>query len=204
MTPFKTAFIDFLLEQQALQFGEFTLKSGRKSPYFFNLGAFNTGQSLEKLGFFYASLLEEKKLRYDLLFGPAYKGISLVTATSIALSHHYQKNVPYCFNRKEIKTHGDQGQLVGAPLTGNVIMLDDVVTAGTTIQETLALLEQYQNAKLSAIIIAFDRQEKVALDISIPLYSLINLNDLIDYLSKKEYPKALLEAILRYQSQFSR
>src|SRR3990167_8880197 len=134
-------FIEFLLENNALTFGEFTLKSGRKSPYFFNLGVFNTGSALTQLGVFYAETLLKSQFPCDVLFGPAYKGIPLVAATSIMLAEKFHRNIPYCFNRKEKKSYGDGGAFVGAELKGNVVMLDDVITAGTTVKETVAMLE---------------------------------------------------------------
>ena len=159
MENYKNDFIEFLYQNHVLSFGNFTLKSGRSSPYFFNLGLFNTGASLKKLGEFYADTLRTTELSYDILFGPAYKGIPLVSATAIGLANRYQKNVPYCFNRKEKKTHGDQGHLVGADLQGQMVLIDDVITAGTTVRETLRIIADYP-VKLTAILIAFDRQER--------------------------------------------
>ena len=152
-------FIEFLIENNALKFGEFTLKSGRISPYFFNLGVFNTGEALHKLGQFYAQALIDSGFEYDVLFGPAYKGIPLVSTTAISLYSDHKINIPYCFNRKETKDYGEKSDLVGAPLTGNVIMFDDVITAGTTVRETIALVKQH-NAHLNGIVIAFDREER--------------------------------------------
>src|SRR3989338_8575751 len=159
MQDLQTQFIEFLIENNALKFGEFKLKSGRMSPYFFNLGVFHSGKSLAKLGGFYAETLLKSRMHCDVLFGPAYKGIPLATATSIILFEKFNKNIPYCFNRKEKKDHGDGGDFVGAKLEGNVVMLDDVITAGTTVRETVSLLANTQ-ATLSGIIIAFDRQER--------------------------------------------
>ena len=178
----KKAFIDFLIQHQALTFGNFTLKSGRQSPYFFNLGVFNTGKSLATLGEFYAQALVESGFPYDVLFGPAYKGIPLVSATAIALQNKHGIDVPYCFNRKEKKDHGDGGELVGSNLAGNVVMLDDVITAGTTVRETIALIQRYQ-ANLTGIVIALDRQERDANDPlnQIPLKSIVTLQDVLSY-----------------------
>ena len=201
-------FIEFLLENNALTFGEFTLKSGRKSPYFFNLGVFNTGSALTQLGVFYAETLLKSQFPCDVLFGPAYKGIPLVAATSIMLAEKFNKNYPYCFNRKEIKDHGDGGIFVGAELKGNVVMLDDVISAGTTVRETISLLKNTP-ANLAGIIIAFDRQEQglasqlsavqeTAKNFNIPVQSIITLSDVIQYLqSKKEFSVAL-KAIGKY------
>ncbi len=204
-------FIEFLLQHHAIKFGEFTLKSGRISPYFFNLGTFNSGASLTKLGEFYAETLQQSGFNYDVLFGPAYKGIPLVCATNIALFNKYQIDAPYCFNRKEKKDHGDTGSFVGAPLQGQVVMVDDVITAGTTVRETIAMLETL-NAKLTAIIIAFDRQEKGSTDKSaiqeaverfnVPVQSIITLNDLIFYLEDKPGMQEQLARIREYQERY--
>ncbi|MGL4459300.1 MAG: orotate phosphoribosyltransferase, partial [Plesiomonas shigelloides] len=131
MKAYQREFIEFALRKQVLRFGEFTLKSGRKSPYFFNAGLFNTGRDLAQLGRFYAAALNESGVEFDLLFGPAYKGIPIATTTAVALADHYDRDVPYCFNRKEAKTHGEGGNLVGSALQGRVMLVDDVITAGT-------------------------------------------------------------------------
>lgn len=211
MSSLQNQFIEFLLENNALQFGEFKLKSGRISPYFFNLGVFNSGAALAALGDFYAETLLNSRMKYDVLFGPAYKGIPLVSATAIILSQKYDKNIPYAFNRKEKKDHGDGGQFVGAQLTGNVVMLDDVITAGTTVRETMALLQNTE-AKLSGIIIAFDRQERGEKQFSgvqeavqtykIPVQSIVNLTDVIQYLQTQKKFTPQLEAIEKYRHEF--
>ena len=207
----KAAFIEFLLKHQALKFGSFTLKSGRQSPYFFNLGVFQSGASLQRLGQFFAMTLEQSGLAYDMLFGPAYKGIPLAVATAIALFQDYQKDVPYCFNRKVVKSYGDGGDLVGAPLAGRVVMLDDVITAGTTVRETVALMKQYK-AEFSGIVIAFDRQERglgeqsavqeVVDQYQIAVQSILCLQDLIEYLSQRPEYKTQLTTIYAYQQQY--
>jgi orotate phosphoribosyltransferase len=208
----KTEFINFLINHQALKFGQFTLKSGRNSPYFFNLGVFHSGASISQLGEFYAQALQDSAIEFDVLFGPAYKGISLATATSIAFYQQHQLDIPYAFNRKEAKQHGDGGTIVGASLIKQrAIMLDDVITAGTTVRETLELMEAF-NASLSGIVIAFDRQERGESNLSatqevtqktgIPIISLITLNDLITYLSNKAEYQNQLKAIQEYQMQF--
>lgn len=204
-------FIEFLITHNALKFGEFTLKSGRKSPYFFNLGVFHTGKSLAKLGEFYAETLQKSRMHCDILFGPAYKGIPLVTATSIILFEKFSKNMPYCFNRKEKKEHGDEGVFVGAELSGNVVMLDDVITAGTTVRETIALLKN-TGAQLSGIIIAFDRQERGSGKFSgvqeavktygVPVQSIITLSDVVQYLGERKEYKTQLNAIEVYRKQY--
>lgn len=204
-------FITFMIAHNALQFGNFTLKSGRKSPYFFNLGVFNTGEALTKLAWFYAKKLEDSQLSYDMLFGPAYKGIPLATATSMSLYEHFNKSVPYCFNRKEQKTHGDKGTFVGATLSGNVIMLDDVITAGTTVRETIALIKN-TSATLNGILIAFDRQEAGESPISavqetinnhhIPVQSIVTLTDVISYLAEQPHLQREFDAVQTYQLKY--
>lgn len=205
-------FIEFLIENNALQFGEFTLKSGRVSPYFFNLGVFYTGKSLFKLGEFYAEALQQSRMHCDLLFGPAYKGIPLVTATSMVLFEKFNQNIPYCFNRKEKKEHGDGGQFVGAPIKGNAVMLDDVITAGTTVRETVGLLKNTE-ATLSGIIIAFDRQERgisnthsavqeAVKTFQIPVQSIVTLSDVTQYLAMNKKWSTQLNAIEKYRKEF--
>lgn len=211
MQEFQKQFIAFLIENNALQFGQFKLKSGRVSPYFFNLGVFHTGKSLAKLGEFYAETLQNSRMHCDILFGPAYKGIPLVAATSVILFEKFNKNMPYCFNRKETKDHADAGNFVGATLFGNVVMLDDVITAGTTVRETVALLEP-TDAKLSGIIIAFDRQERGTDSLSavqeavkthkIPVQSIITLSDVVQYLSENKALKTHLDAIEKYRRDY--
>lgn len=211
MAELQNAFIQFLIDNNALQFGEFKLKSGRISPYFFNLGAFHTGKSLATLGEFYAETLQNSRMHCDMLFGPAYKGIPLVTATSIILFEKFNKNIPYCFNRKETKDHGDGGNFVGGQLSGNVVMLDDVITAGTTVRETVSLLKN-TNAHLSGIIVAFDRQERGESNLSavqeavktykIPVQSIITLSDVIQYLQTQKELKVHLEAIEAYRKEY--
>lgn len=192
MTPMRAHFISFLIEHNALTFGDFTLKSGRQCPFFFNLGAFQTGAALQQLGRFYADAIEQSEAEYDLIYGPAYKGIPLVSATAIALNKLYQKDIPYCFNRKEPKTHGESGQFVGAPPAGSVIILDDVITAGKTLNETMQLLAQTP-AQVTGMIIALDRQEKseqgtrsavqaAAERYQIPIQSIINMQDLMEFI----------------------
>ena len=138
MKPYQRQFIEFALSKQVLKFGEFTLKSGRKSPYFFNAGLFNTGRDLALLGRFYAEALVDSGIEFDLLFGPAYKGIPIATTTAVALAEHHDLDLPYCFNRKEAKDHGEGGNLVGSALQGRVMLVDDVITAGTAIRESMA------------------------------------------------------------------
>jgi orotate phosphoribosyltransferase len=156
---YQRQFLDLALARQALRFGEFTLKSGRVSPYFFNAGLFSDGVSMATLGACYAGALLQSGLQFDLLFGPAYKGIPLVTATAIALAEHHQRNVPWAFNRKEAKDHGESGLVVGSPLAGRVAIVDDVITAGTAIRESIELILQ-AGAQPVAIALALDREER--------------------------------------------
>ncbi|MGL4626852.1 MAG: orotate phosphoribosyltransferase, partial [Plesiomonas shigelloides] len=159
MKAYQREFIEFALRKQVLRFGEFTLKSGRKSPYFFNAGLFNTGRDLAQLGRFYAAALNESGVEFDLLFGPAYKGIPIATTTAVALADHYDRDVPYCFNRKEAKTHGEGGNLVGSALQGRVMLVDDVITAGTAIRESMEIIAANQ-ASLAGVMIALNRMER--------------------------------------------
>ncbi|WP_233007466.1 orotate phosphoribosyltransferase [Rheinheimera faecalis] len=211
MKQFQKDFIEFALSRQVLKFGSFTLKSGRNSPYFFNAGLFNTGGDLARLGRFYAAALEDAGVEFDLLFGPAYKGIPIATTTAVALFDQYGKDVPYCFNRKEAKTHGEGGNLVGSPLQGKVMLVDDVITAGTAIRESMQLI-QAQGASLSGVLIALDRQEKgqgelsaiqeVERDFGTQVVSIICLNDLINYLQGKPELAQYLEAVSAYRAQY--
>jgi orotate phosphoribosyltransferase len=211
MKQFQKDFIEFALSRQVLKFGSFTLKSGRTSPYFFNAGLFNTGGDLARLGRFYAAALEDAGVEFDLLFGPAYKGIPIATTTAVALFDQYGKDVPYCFNRKEAKTHGEGGNLVGSPLQGKVMLVDDVITAGTAIRESMQLI-QTQGASLSGVLIALDRQEKgqgelsaiqeVERDFGTQVVSIICLNDLINYLQGKPELAQYLEAVSAYRAQY--
>ena len=159
MKPYQRQFIEFALNKQVLKFGEFTLKSGRKSPYFFNAGLFNTGRDLALLGRFYAEALVDSGIEFDLLFGPAYKGIPIATTTAVALAEHHDKDLPYCFNRKEAKDHGEGGNLVGSALQGRVMLVDDVITAGTAIRESMEII-QANGATLAGVLISLDRQER--------------------------------------------
>jgi orotate phosphoribosyltransferase len=159
MQQYQKDFVDFMLEIGALKFGEFTLKSGRISPYFFNAGAFNTGEHLSKLGNFYAQAIQASELEFDVLFGPAYKGIPLATAAAMALNDSFNKNVPYSFNRKEAKTHGEGGNIVGHPLVGDILIIDDVITAGTAIREAMDIISA-NGAKAKGVIVAGGRPGK--------------------------------------------
>ncbi|MBQ4846572.1 orotate phosphoribosyltransferase [Pseudoalteromonas sp. MMG005] len=211
MKAYQKEFIEFALEKQVLKFGEFTLKSGRTSPYFFNAGLFNTGRDLARLGRFYAAALEDAGIEYDLLFGPAYKGIPIATTTAVALSDHYDKDVPYCFNRKEKKQHGEGGSLVGSPLEGRIMLVDDVITAGTAIRESMEIIAA-AGADLSGVLIALDRQEKgkaelsaiqeVERDFGTQVVSIVKLADLIVYLEEQGSMSEHLDAVKAYRDQY--
>ncbi len=210
MEQYQKDFVDFMLEIGALKFGEFTLKSGRISPYFFNAGAFNTGEHLSKLGNFYAQAIQASGLEFDVLFGPAYKGIPLATAVAMALNDNFNKNVPYSFNRKEAKTHGEGGDIVGHPLAGDILIIDDVITAGTAIREAMDIIDA-NGAKAKGVIVAVDRQEKgkgetsaiqeVEQNFGIQVLSIINLSHLVDYL-KQGSDQALVKRIETYRGQY--
>lgn len=211
MKQYQREFIEFALNKQVLKFGEFTLKSGRKSPYFFNAGLFNTGRDLALLGRFYAAALVDSGIDFDLVFGPAYKGIPIATTTVVALAEHYERDVPYCFNRKEAKDHGEGGSLVGSPLQGRVMLVDDVITAGTAIRESMEIISAHQ-AKLAGVLISLDRQEKgraevsaiqeVERDYHCRVIAIITLRDLIDYLEEKSELADHLAAVRAYQRQY--
>lgn len=212
MHGFQEKFIRFALEHEVLKFGKFTLKSGRISPYFFNAGLFNDGESLSRLAGFYAQTLLAHNEKNFMLYGPAYKGIPLAAATAIALSLNHQMTVPFAFNRKEIKDHGEGGQLVGAELQGRVIIVDDVITAGISIGESVRIINA--NAGYAgAVLIGLDRQEKnidsdlsaamkIEQDHGIPVYSVINMTLLIEYLSNDSKYKINLPQMLDYKSQY--
>lgn len=210
MKQYQKNFVDFMLETGALKFGEFTLKSGRISPYFFNAGSFNTGEHLSKLGKFYAQTIQESNLNFDLLFGPAYKGIPLACATAMALNEDFNKNIPYSFNRKEAKTHGEGGEIVGHPLQGDILIIDDVITAGTAIRESIDIISTH-NATAKGVIVAVDRQEKgereksaiqeVEQNFDITVLSIITLSHLVDYLKQSNNP-TLFAKIKSYRDQY--
>ena len=210
MEQYQNDFVDFMLEIGALKFGEFTLKSGRVSPYFFNAGQFNQGNHLSQLGQFYAQAIEDSGIKFDVLFGPAYKGIPLAAAAAIALNDSFNRNVPYSFNRKEAKDHGEGGSIVGHPLEGDILIIDDVITAGTAIREAQEII-QNSGANPKGVIVALDRQEKGNGDLSaiqevekvfgITVLSIINLSHIIDYLKSNNDSKVLTK-IEHYRSQY--
>lgn len=211
MKAYQREFIEFALERQVLRFGEFTLKSGRISPYFFNAGLFNTGRDLARLGKFYAAALVDSAIEHDLLFGPAYKGIPIATTTAVALCEHHNIDIPYCFNRKEKKDHGEGGSLVGSELKGRVMLVDDVITAGTAIRESMEIIAANQ-AQLAGVLIALDRQEKgkgelsaiqeVERDFGCKIASIVKLSDLICYLAEKPGMEEQLASVSAYRERY--
>ncbi len=192
MQEFQHTFIDLALSRQALRFGTFTLKSGRESPYFFNAGLFNDGEAIAVLGQCYAAALTRSGIEFDMLFGPAYKGIPLVTSTSVALAEHHHRNVPWAFNRKEAKSHGEGGMIVGSALRGRVVIVDDVITAGTAVRESIDIIKA-AGAEPVAVLLALDRQERgkgersavqeVAADYGLKCVSILTLGQLIESLA---------------------
>lgn len=211
MENYKQQFIEFALARQVLKFGEFTLKSGRISPYFFNAGLFNQGADLARLGEFYAAALQDAGLQYDMIFGPAYKGIPIATAVSIALFNRFDINKPVCFNRKETKDHGEGGNLIGSPLRGKVLLVDDVITAGTAIRESMQII-QANEAQLSAVLIALNRQERgngelsaiqeVERDYQCDVLSIIDFSDLMAFIETQPEYQQYLPAMRAYREQY--
>ncbi|MDR0781746.1 MAG: orotate phosphoribosyltransferase [Pseudomonadales bacterium] len=213
MQDYQRNFLDFVIARNILRFGDFTLKSGRQSPYFFNAGLFNTGEALAFIGHCYAAAIAQAALPWDVLFGPAYKGIPLVSSTSVALARDFARDAPYCFNRKEAKDHGEGGSIVGAPLTGRVLVIDDVITAGTAIREVMTLIAQHQ-AQAAGVVVALDRQERGQGELSaigeirkqygIAVLSIISLDQIIVYLERtgskelEQYLPKLKEYRARY------
>jgi orotate phosphoribosyltransferase len=214
MLDYQKAFLEFCIRQDVLRFGEFTLKSGRKSPYFFNAGLFNSGASLNRLSEFYARTLEEHMgSRPYMLFGPAYKGIPLVTAVSMAMDRLYRRDLPIAFNRKEAKNHGEGGVLVGAPLAGDVVIVDDVITAGTSVGESVKIINA-SGARPAAVLIALDREEivegaggrsavqVVAETYGIPVVAIARLGTLVEYLGRGNGNPTLVTAIEHYRERY--
>jgi orotate phosphoribosyltransferase len=211
MKDYQHEFIDFAIGAGVLRFGDFTLKSGRTSPYFFNAGLFNTGEDLARLGRFYAQAIVDSGIGFDVLFGPAYKGIPLAATAGIALADHHNMNVPWCFNRKEAKDHGEGGNLVGAGLSGRVLVIDDVITAGTAIREAVLIIEA-AGATLAGVVIALDRQERgqgersaiqeVEAGFGIRVISIIRLEHLLEYLLEKPERGDEVAKIQAYREQY--
>ncbi len=211
MQDYKREFIQFAIDNQVLRFGQFTLKSGRISPYFFNAGLFNTGVQLARLGRYYAAAIQDSAIAFDTLFGPAYKGIPLASAAAIALAEHHDRNVPWCFNRKEAKDHGEGGSIVGAPLQGRILIIDDVITAGTAIRESMEII-QAAGAQAAGVVIALDRQERgkgelsaiqeVEQNFGMQVVSIITLADLMQYLEGDAALGQHLEAVRAYRNEY--
>ncbi|MCQ4348589.1 orotate phosphoribosyltransferase [Pseudomonas stutzeri] len=211
MQAYQREFIRFAIERGVLRFGEFTLKSGRTSPYFFNAGLFNSGLALAQLGRFYAEAVQASGIDFDVLFGPAYKGIPLASATAIALAERHGRDLPWCFNRKEAKDHGEGGTLVGAPLVGKALIVDDVITAGTAIREVMQII-QAQGAAAAGVLIALNREERgqgelsaiqeVERDFGIPVVSIVSLSQVLDYLAQDEQLRQHLPAVEAYRAQY--
>ena len=211
MQQYQRDFIQLAIEHQALCFGDYTLKSGRTSPYFFNAGKFQTGAAISALGKFYADAIVDSGVEFDVVFGPAYKGIPLAATTAVALAEQHQRDLPYCFNRKEAKDHGEGGSLVGAPLQGGILIVDDVITAGTAVREVMSIIEA-EGAKPAAVLIGLNRQERgqgelsaiqeVERDYGIPVVSIIKLDDIISYLEEQSGRQDMVERIRAYREQY--
>ena len=211
MQQYKHDFIEFALSRQVLKFGEFTLKSGRKSPYFFNAGLFNTGRDLAKLGGFYAQAIQASTLDYDVLFGPAYKGIPIATTVAVALANQFDIDKPCCFNRKETKDHGEGGNLIGSPLKGKILLVDDVITAGTAIRESMEIIRANQ-AELAGVLIALNRKEKgkgelsaiqeVERDYGCQVFSIVDFDDLVQFIEKSTEYALFLPTMKAYRKQY--
>ena len=211
MQAFQQQFIELAVAESALKFGSYTLKSGRVSPYFFNAGVFSSGRALAVLGSCYAQALDHYQLDFDVALGPAYKGIPLVAATAVAAWEHNQKDVPYAYNRKEAKAHGEGGTIVGTPLTGKVLVLDDVITAGTAVRQVIELIFS-QGAEPAGVLIGLDRQERGQGELSaiqelerefdLPVFSIIKLRDIIAYLENGAGSQQLIDEIKQYRDDY--
>ena len=211
MEQYKRDFIEFVLSRNVLKFGEFTLKSGRKSPYFFNAGLFNTGADLARLGEFYAAAIQASAVDFDVVFGPAYKGIPIGTSVSVALFNRYGIDKPVCFNRKEVKDHGEGGNLIGSPLQGKILLVDDVITAGTAIRESMELISA-NKAELAAVLIALNRKERgkgelsaiqeVERDYQCQVLSIIDLDDLMQFIEQDPRYSSHLPEMRAYRAEF--
>ena len=211
MHNYQREFLDFAIDIGVLRFGEFTLKSGRVSPYFFNSGLFNTGASLARLGRYYAQAVTASNIEFNMIYGPAYKGIPLASTLAIALADHHDRDMPYCFNRKEAKDHGEGGTIVGAPLEGRVLIIDDVISAGTSVRESVDII-QAAGAIPAGVVIALDRQERgkgeisaiqeVERDYGLTVASIVGLKELIEYLAEQAGQDEALAAIRAYQQEY--
>ncbi|HEC06421.1 MAG TPA: orotate phosphoribosyltransferase [Thiolapillus brandeum] len=211
MQDYQKEFLDFALDVGVLRFGEFTLKSGRLSPYFFNAGLFNTGAALARLGKYYAQTIMDSGIAFDVLYGPAYKGIPLAAVTAAALYDQHGRDVAYAFNRKEAKDHGEGGVIVGHALEGRVLIIDDVISAGTSVRESMDIIAQL-GANAAGVVIALDRQEKgqgelsaiqeVERDYNIPVAGIVKLQDLVSFLEEKGNAPDQLQAIRDYREKY--
>lgn len=211
MQPHQRDFLDLALHKQVLRFGEFTLKSGRTSPYFFNAGLIDSGAALARLGRAYATTATASGLAFDMLFGPAYKGIALAAATAIALAGEHDRDLPFAFNRKEAKTHGEGGKLIGAPLRGRVLIVDDVITAGTAIRESLQIIHDH-GASAAGVLIALDRQERgqgelsaaqeVTREFGIPVLAIASLGDLLNFAAERPELSEQRDRLQEYRSRY--
>ncbi len=211
MQDYQHEFLDFAIDVGVLRFGEFTLKSGRLSPYFFNSGLFNTGSSLARLGRYYAQAVMDSGIEFDMIYGPAYKGIPLAATLAIALADHHHRDLPYAFNRKEAKDHGEGGIIVGAPLAGRVLIIDDVISAGTSVRESVDII-QASGATPAGVVIALNRQERgrsetsaiqeVERDYGLRVASIVQLGNLVEYLGKSTDMTGHLAAIRTYRTQY--
>ena len=211
MQDYQRQFLEFAIGRDVLRFGEFTLKSGRVSPYFFNAGLFDSSMALARLGRYYARAIVDAGLKFDTLFGPAYKGIPLVAAVAIALAEQHDLDVPWCFNRKEAKDHGEGGTIVGAPLRGRVLIVDDVITAGTAIRETMAILDAH-GAMPAGVMIALDRRERGQGELSavqeverahnITVTPIVTLDDVVTFLAEQPEQTEFLEKMQNYRAQY--
>lgn len=212
MQDFRKEFLDFAINSGVLKFGQFTLKSGRSSPYFFNTGLFNSGAGLAQLGRYYARAILQSGIEFDMIFGPAYKGIPLAAATTIALADHHGLDIPYAFDRKEAKDHGEGGNIVGAPLTGRVLIIDDVITSGLSAGYSIDLIREH-GATAAGFVVSLDRKEKMpgssisALqslqqEQSLPVFSIATLDDLVELLNQDPEKTATLSAITSYREQY--
>ena len=211
MHDYQREFIRFAIASQVLRFGTFTLKSGRESPYFFNAGLFASGGALARLGRYYAAAIVESGIGFDMLFGPAYKGIPLVAATAVALAKHHGVEMPYCYNRKEAKDHGEGGVIVGAPLAGRVLIIDDVISAGTSVRASLELIEA-AGAEAAGVAIALDRQERgtgalsavqqVEREYGLPVAAIVRLEQLVEFLGEDPAMAEPLAAIQAYRERY--
>jgi len=211
MHDYQREFIEFSLEHEVLRFGEFTLKSGRTSPYFFNAGLFNTGSRLAALGRFYAAAIDRSGVEFDVLLGPAYKGIPIASATAVQLSEQLGRDVPWCFNRKEPKDHGEGGLIVGSPLKGRALVVDDVITAGTAIREVMDIVDA-EGAQVAGVMVAVDRQERgtgelsaiqeVERDFGVPVVSIIDFGQIVAYVEESGRHAEHLPAIRAYRDEF--